>query len=91
MACGKPVVAAANAGYAQVLSEQSDYCLCKPGDADDLYSKIKHLVLNPDIREGLARWGLKKYTEYDCKNVIPEILSVYKKAYNSRNDLSGNF
>ena len=82
MASGKPVVAAANKGYRLLLQEQSEYCLTTPGDSEDLYLKLKKLVLDKKLREELGAWGLRKSKQYDCEQIIPEILDIYKETLN---------
>lgn len=82
MASGKPVVAAANKGYRLLLHEQSEYCLTTPGDSEDLYIKLKKLVLDKELREELGAWGLRKSKQYDCGQIIPEILNIYMETLN---------
>lgn len=80
MASGKPVVAAANAGYRSVLRENAGFCLSRPGDVEDLYSKLRRLVLDPQLRYKLGKWGIEESVKYDCETVVPLILDVYRNA-----------
>ena len=82
MASGKAIVAAANRGYRLLLQEQSEYCLTIPGDSEDLYIKLKKLILDKKLRDELGAWGLRKSKQYDCEKIIPEITDIYKETLN---------
>ncbi len=80
MASGKPVVAAANAGYRKILSEMSDFCLAQPQDADSLYIKLKNLVKDKALQRRLGEWGAKEARKYDCKALMDRYLQIYQNA-----------
>ncbi|MBF0587704.1 MAG: glycosyltransferase family 4 protein [Magnetococcales bacterium] len=80
MASGKPVVAAANVGYQQVLAEQAEDLLCQPGSVEDLRDKLRRLVLNPALRQRLGVWGRQEAQRYDCRSYLPRLRRVYKAA-----------
>jgi len=84
MASGKPVVAAANAGYRTVLDEQRALCLARPGDPADLASKLETLVLRPDLRLQLGEWGRREAQRYDSDRLATQFLSVYEQAIRTR-------
>ena len=79
MASSKPVVAAANKGYAQLLQSQSEYCLSSPGDPADLYKRLRELVLNDRLREDLGLWGLQQSRQYDAAMVTEKLVNLYKE------------
>ena len=78
MASGKAVVAAANPGYRNILDKKQEFCLVKPGDINDLYLKLKRLLTNEDLRYELCRWGPGKSEKYDCRTVIPKLVTIYQ-------------
>lgn len=80
MASGKPVVAAANAGYKNILQEMSDFCLAQPKDIDSLYIHLKHLVQDTALQKSLGDWGIKEAKKYDCNALMDKYLQVYKDA-----------
>ena len=80
MASSRPIVAAANKGYRQVLRPKADYCLAKPGDVEDLYLKLRNLVLNRELREELGQWGVNEAKKYQCKNLISQYVDIYRNA-----------
>ena len=79
MASSKPVVAAANKGYRQLLQSKSEYCLSTPGDPDDLYKRLRKLVLNNKLRQELGLWGLQQSRLYDTCTVIPALIDLYRE------------
>jgi phosphatidylinositol alpha-mannosyltransferase len=80
MASGKPVVAAANRGYASVLQGEGARFLTRPGDIGDLHGKLQELVQDPDLRIALGDWGRSTAPQYDCRAVVPKYLDVYREA-----------
>ena len=80
MASGKPVVAAANRGYASVMREDAARFLTRPGDCGDLYQKLRILVEDPALRSALGAWGRRTAPQYDCCAVAPKYLEVYRAA-----------
>lgn len=65
MAAGAPIVAAANAGYAQVLRERADDCLVAPGDTDALIRGLRRLIDNAPLRDDLSAWGRRTAPSHD--------------------------
>lgn len=79
MASSKPVVAAANKGYRQLLKAKHEYCLSVPDDADDLYRHLRKLVLDKGLREELGLWGLHQSRMYDSGIITPKLVSLYQE------------
>jgi phosphatidylinositol alpha-mannosyltransferase len=84
MASGKPVVAAANAGYLTVLHGDAEQFLARPGDVADLSDKLRRLVEQPLLRGKLGDWGRREAARYDSDALAPAFLSVYAEAIRSR-------
>ncbi len=88
MASGKPVVAAANAGYRSVLHGEAASLLARPSDVSDLQSKLEMLVKQPALRSRLGEWGRGEALRYDSNELAPAFISVYENAMRSRKSRS---
>ncbi|MDE2470505.1 MAG: glycosyltransferase family 4 protein [Bradyrhizobium sp.] len=84
MASGKPIIAAANAGYKTVLTGEASSLLAAPGDASDLRNKLERLITQSDLRARLGEWGRDEARSYDSKELLPAFLAVYEEARRSR-------
>lgn len=80
MASGRPVIAAANKGYSRVLQEKANQCLAKPGDAADLYLKLRDLIVNSELREELSLWGIEEAQKYQCSKLVNRYVDIYRDA-----------
>ncbi len=79
MACGTPVVAFANKGYAQLLKEKAcGKFLAKPKNFRQLAKNISLLIENKSLRNKTARMGLEEVKEYSWKKVADRVLSFYE-------------
>jgi phosphatidyl-myo-inositol alpha-mannosyltransferase len=84
MACGKPIVAAANAGYRTVLHGEAANFLATPGDAAALRGKLEALMADPALRERLGTWGRIEAAQYDSGMLAPRFVSFYEQALRSK-------
>jgi phosphatidylinositol alpha-mannosyltransferase len=80
MASGKPVVAAANAGYRSILTGEAADFLSPPGDVTGLAETLKRLILQPHLRKRLGQWGRSNAMQYDCRTQAPRFVEIYKDA-----------
>lgn len=80
MSAGRPVVAAANPGYATVLAGETAGRLAAPGDAGALHRALCELVLDPGLRQRLGEQGKAQAAQYDCRAVAPRLVAVYREA-----------
>jgi len=80
MASGKPVVAAANAGYRTLLTGEGARFLTPPGDVDALTDGLRTLVNDADLRAKLGEWGRRNAMNYDARAVAPKFVAVYEEA-----------
>ncbi len=80
MASGKPVVAAANAGYRSILTNEAAAFLTPPGDAAALAKTLKRLILQPQLRDQLGQWGRANAMQYDCRAQAPRFVEIYTRA-----------
>ncbi len=84
MASGRPVVAAANAGYRTVLSGEAARFLVPPGDVAALARALEELVTHPSLRQRLADWGRREAKRYDSGALAPAFVAVYEAAIRAR-------
>ncbi|MAI81144.1 MAG: hypothetical protein CL917_19540 [Deltaproteobacteria bacterium] len=84
MASGKPVVAAANAGYASVLVDEGARFLSPPGNARELASNLADLIDDKALREKMSIWGSGHARKFDCVEVVPKLVEIYEAALSSR-------
>ena len=80
MASGKPVVAAANAGYRSILTGEAAAFLTPPGDSVALAAALKRLILQPELCAELGLWGRANAMQYDCRAQAPRFIEIYKSA-----------
>ena len=84
MAAGKPVAAAANAGYQTLLSGEAARFLVRPGDVGALARALKELVTDASLRARLGEWGRREAKRYDNHALAPKFLTIYREAIRSR-------
>ena len=84
MAAGKPVAAAANAGYQTLLSGEAARFLVRPGDVGALARALKELVMDASLRARLGEWGRREAKRYDNHALAPKFLTIYREAIRSR-------
>jgi teichuronic acid biosynthesis glycosyltransferase TuaC len=84
LACGKPVIAARNAGSIEVISSEDVGIICNPGDAESLADAI--------IRGLKREWDISKIIEYSkqyrWETIVQNLIKVYgivlKKNYSNQ-------
>ncbi|MDF1856030.1 MAG: glycosyltransferase family 4 protein [Pseudooceanicola sp.] len=84
MAAGTVPVAAANAGYATVMTGAGRDLLFEPGDAAGLAARLAELATGPARLARLADWGRAHALDYDVSRVGPAYLRVYEAALETR-------
>ncbi|OWU86396.1 hypothetical protein ATO6_06160 [Oceanicola sp. 22II-s10i] len=77
MAAGTVPVAAANAGFATVMTGEGADLLFPVGDADALAAKLAELAQSPDRVKALADWGRAHAMTYDVSAVGPAYTELY--------------
>jgi len=80
MAAGKPVVAAANAGYRTLLMGKAAAFLVPPGDASALAATLAVLVADKQLRKSLGDWGRATAPAYDCQFLAPRLEAIFAEA-----------
>ncbi|WP_412553088.1 glycosyltransferase family 4 protein [Shimia sp. MIT1388] len=80
MAAGTLPVAAANEGFATVMTGAGADLLVPPGDAAALAQTLVKLANDPDKRAQLTKWASKHAMEFDVATVGPEYVKLYAQA-----------
>ena len=78
MACGVPIVAGDNPGYASVLKDSGRLSLINPEDIPAFSRQIELLLEDEPIREFWQQWALKSVKDYEYSKVVDEYEAVYK-------------
>jgi phosphatidylinositol alpha-mannosyltransferase len=80
MAAGVPVVAAANAGYATVLTGAGAAGLVEPGDVPDLAARLLAVLGSRELGDELSAWGRANAWRSDVNARLEDFLDVYSQA-----------
>jgi glycosyltransferase involved in cell wall biosynthesis len=84
MAAGKPVVASAVGGLADLVIDGVTGILVTPGDADQLRKAIARLLGDPALRERMGQAGRKRATDYSAKVVVGQWERVFSEVVAAR-------
>jgi phosphatidylinositol alpha-mannosyltransferase len=80
MASGKPVVAAANAGYRTLLTGEAARFLVTPGEPQALAEALAVLAADDGLRHRLGEWGRTSAPRYDCRTLAPQLEAIFRDA-----------
>jgi glycosyltransferase involved in cell wall biosynthesis len=76
MACGTPVIASNTSSLPEVVGEAG--MLVNPLDTGELASAMLFLVLNPEVKQDLARRGIERAARFSWERTARETLKVYE-------------
>jgi glycosyltransferase involved in cell wall biosynthesis len=79
MACGKPVVASAAGGAAEIVSPGVDALVHRPGDSAELAERLIQLVREPELRSALgiaARVSAER--RFSVSRLVGEVTPIYE-------------
>jgi glycosyltransferase involved in cell wall biosynthesis len=77
MASGLPVIAAQAGALPELIADGENGLLFRPGDSEDMASKIIELLDNPDRSRVMGQCGTAKAMEHDINNVLWRIEEIY--------------
>ncbi len=80
MACGRPVVAGANPGYASVLRERGALGLVTPKDSVDFSRRLLLFLSDKGMRDTWNDWSLDYIKQFDYPRIVDQYEKLYKKA-----------
>jgi glycosyltransferase involved in cell wall biosynthesis len=86
MSCRKPVVASDIGGVHEIVTDQRNGLLIKPGDAGELAEKIVRLLQNEDLRQKIASAGRQTVLErFSSRRMATETAALYYRVLNNAN------
>jgi glycosyltransferase involved in cell wall biosynthesis len=85
MACGLPIVATRVGGIPDIIEEDVNGYLVESGDFQGLADKIIFLLENQPLKHRISKNNRIKVQEYDWKNVIKQLESIYFEINNNNN------
>jgi glycosyltransferase involved in cell wall biosynthesis len=80
LACGAPVIAGANPGYASALVGRGTLGLVNPYDITDFARRLLLHLTDPDIRAFWQKWSKEHVKQYDYRKIVDKYEVVYAKA-----------
>lgn len=83
MAASRPVVAAANEGYASLLTGELGGLLVPPGDQDAMTERLVELLSNRDRARYLGELGRERASSYAWPRVVDRLEALYSRVSGS--------
>jgi glycosyltransferase involved in cell wall biosynthesis len=85
MALGRPIIASAIGGLAQLLRDGETAVLVRPGDVEALRRALQDLLARPEARERIAAAGRADAERFAEVAVLPQLEAVYRITVADRN------
>jgi glycosyltransferase involved in cell wall biosynthesis len=80
MASGRPVIASNLPGVRSIVTPGKDGLLCRPGDTQDLATKMDEMLDDQDLRTMMGENARRKVSErYDWSMLIPRLSAIYRE------------
>lgn len=79
MACGAPIVAGNNPGYASVMTDLGEISLVNPRHHDDFARRLEIMMREPILRQTWQNWAENEIVRYD----YDRIAKLYEEVYES--------
>ena len=70
MAMGKPVIASALGGPAEIIQDQVNGFLCAPGDVDGLVRATQRILADPELGHSLGQAGRARAMEFSPQRLL---------------------
>jgi phosphatidylinositol alpha-mannosyltransferase len=80
LACGAPVVAGANPGYASVLTGRGALGLVNPYDSSDFARRLLLHLQDPGIRAYWHEWSQEYIRQFSYEHVVDQYEALYEQA-----------
>jgi phosphatidylinositol alpha-mannosyltransferase len=80
MACGLPIVAGDNQGYASVLQGRGRLSLVNPNDTSAFVRQIELLLYDKVLRDAWKQWARDLIKTYDYSKIVDGYEAAYKQA-----------
>lgn len=80
LACGAPVVAGANPGYASVMRERAQLGLVNPKETADFARRLHVLLTDSELADGWRAWAREYIQQYDYPKIVDQYEALYERA-----------
>lgn len=77
LACGVPIVAGSNPGYASVLQERGSLGLVNPRDTDDFSRRLQLMLTDETLRKSWKSWAAGYVKQFDYVNIVDKYEQLY--------------
>ena len=77
MAMGKPVIASALGGPAEIIQDQVNGLLCAPGDVDGLVRATQRILDNPELRQSLGQAARVRALDFSPQRLLQCLASHF--------------
>ncbi len=78
MACGLPVVAGDNPGYATVMKDTGRLSLVDPKDTPEFSRKLDLMMNDESLRAAWQAWAATEVKQYDYPLIVDQYEAIYK-------------
>ena len=80
MAAGVPIISTPVGAIPEIVIENKNGYLIKPGDINELYSKLKLLSQNKNLRERMGKESKRIIQEkFDVEKIVNKLLKIYEE------------
>jgi len=80
LACGRPLVAFDYPFAREYVTDSHNGLLARPGDANDLYGKIRLLIRDKSLRDGLARHAYEfAFEQHNWRTLTEKYIELYRQ------------
>ncbi|HKR81908.1 MAG TPA: glycosyltransferase family 4 protein [Candidatus Saccharimonadales bacterium] len=84
MACGTPLIAGNNPGYAGVMKGVGSLSLVNPKDTEDFVRRLQAFLREEAVRKIWKTWAKKEIVQYGFDRVVDQYEALYKQAYKNK-------
>jgi glycosyltransferase involved in cell wall biosynthesis len=84
MAAGLPVIASAEGGPAEVITDGVDGLLCPPGDSHALAELLQRLASDPEDRHRLGEAGRRRARDFSPAVIGEQMMNDYRSVLSRR-------
>jgi len=82
MACKIPIVTSYLSELREIVENEKDVLMARPGDVNDLISKINRLLNDKTLQRKLTENAYKKSKEFDTENITNQFIELYEGLLN---------
>ena len=79
MACGLPVIATRGGGIPEIVRHGEDGILVQPGDIDEMANAIENILINDELRKGLAQSAINRAEGFDLETHTEKMIKIFEQ------------